>query len=100
MACRIWRKKDRPGSGTTTNTAGKTGSPRIYALKNAGGTPESLATVTTTETGGGLYVAETYRVGLLTVNPATGCTTEAPSSSFAVQADGMSSLAAWPPREF
>ncbi len=68
----------------------------------------TLATAETTGAGGGLYVAEgnTFdgqgSVGLLTINAATGCTTEAPSSPFSLADNnaGATSLVAWPPRPF
>jgi hypothetical protein len=69
-------------------------------LKSDTGTAYSMATVTPTGTGGGLYVAEESRVGLLTINPATGCTSEAPSSPFSGVGPFVSSVAAWPPRPF
>jgi hypothetical protein len=68
----------------------------------------SLATANTSGAGSSLYVGEDILdggsgVGLLMVNPATGCATEATSSPFVLSdPDGsdISSLTAWPPRPF
>ena len=65
----------------------------------------SLATTATTGAGGGLYVAEANTaaglgaVGLLAIDPSTGCTTEAPQSPFSLgDPTAVSvSLFAWPP---
>ncbi len=60
-----------------------------------------MATVTPTGAGGDLYVAEGYdfnTVGLLAINPSTGCTTEFPESPYSIGGNSpITSLAAWPP---
>jgi hypothetical protein len=68
-------------------------------------TPATVATIGTTGAGKGLYVAETFdvsSVGLLSIDPNTGCTTEAPSSPFTLwdSNSDLVSLVAWPPRPF
>jgi len=62
----------------------------------------ALATVSTTGAGGGLYVAEGDGVGLFTIDPSTGCTTEVPNSPFSLSDPNAApvSLVAWPPRPF
>jgi len=79
------------------------------ALRQISGiTAWSLATAGTTGTGEGLYVAEGNlevgqgAVGLLSMDPTTGCATEVPASPFVLSgAKAVAvSLAAWPPRPF
>ncbi len=67
----------------------------------------SLATVATSGSGKGIYVAEsnaatgTSAVGLLDINSSTGCTTEVPMSPFPLKGSAaLTSLIAWPPRPF
>jgi hypothetical protein len=67
--------------------------------------PFTIATESTTGTGGAVYIAESFdvsSVALLTVNPTTGCTTEAPASPFVLSdpSAGVNSLVAYPPRPF
>jgi hypothetical protein len=67
-----------------------------------------LATVLPNGSGGGLYVAESASntasaaIGLLAINPTTGCLEEAPQSPFPINSlqSALSSVAAWPPRPF
>jgi hypothetical protein len=61
-----------------------------------------MATVVPHGAGGGLYVAEAYdfsTLGLLSIEPETGCLTEVPGSPYPLSSGG-SSLIAWPPRPF
>jgi hypothetical protein len=66
----------------------------------------SMATVLPSGAGGDIYVTEFMRyesVALLTIDPATGCTTEVPASPFYLgpNKDGyFTSLSGWPPRPF
>ncbi len=68
----------------------------------------SLATVTPSGTGEGLYVVESNQVSglgsvaLLRINSLTGCTTETPGSPFSLgdNNSAATSLVAWPPRPF
>ncbi len=77
-------------------------------LRGASGlSPGQLMTVVPSGAGGGLYVPETgnpegEEIGLLSINPSTGCTKEVERSPFLVDtANGrLTSVAAWPPRPF
>jgi len=81
----------------------------LTTLKVSNGEPTvaagMIATANTAGTGTGIYVAENFdfsSVALLAINPATGCTTETPSSPFPLSDPnaGIWSLVAWPPRPF
>jgi hypothetical protein len=62
-----------------------------------------LATAFPTGSGGGLYLAEDYNfasIGVLAIDPTTGCTTEVPQSPFLTGNKDLDSLAPWPSRPF
>jgi hypothetical protein len=67
----------------------------------------SLATASPVGTGGALYVAEAFeggdgQIGLLGINPTTGCVKEALGSPFSLKDPNaaITSVVAWPPRPF
>ena len=63
---------------------------------------QGIATLLPMGGGGGIAIAEGRTIGLLAVNPGTGCLTEAPESPFALsdKNSGSASLVSWPPRGF
>ncbi len=91
----------------TENPLSVTYSGCLTTLRTLGNSfyPGQMATVLPSGSGAGLYVAEAGNprgaIGLLSIDPTSGCTTEVPDSPFPTGSGGdLGSIASWPPRPF